>query len=240
MRVNSSEDLSSYAARASWQWQSTDHFFIRGRARLEGKNQLFSGPFLLLASKESAFVRADFYGPDGSVLLSFLLDSTGCLIYQPREVQAYYFTGGIPFGHGLLGVNAVISLIRTGFPIVPESWKIVASADTSSTREIRWAFFADESDSAFTVLQNTELFPSFVTDSFSVSVSSTSWHDAFNAWPMEWSLRSPSINAILRYRSIDTDTEPDESVQYLQIPIAIDTIPSSFCFWTPTFHFPIR
>lgn len=235
-----SEVVSSYSARASWQWQSTDHFFMRGRARLEGKNQLFSGPFLLWASRELGTVRADFSGPDGSVLLSFLLDSTGCLVYQPREVQAYYFPGGIPFNKGLLDVNSVISLIRTGFPVIPEQWKIVASADTSLSEEIRWSFTSDESDSAYVILQNTDLFPTFVTDSFSLSVNSTSWHDSFNAWPMEWSLNSPSINAILRHRSIDTEREPDDSIWLLQIPIAIDTIPSSFNFWDSTFHFPVR
>jgi hypothetical protein len=238
--VNRSAGVLAYAARASWQWEDTDHFLLRGRARLAGENQVFSGPFLLWASRSVPAVRGDFSGPDGSPLVSFLLDSTGCLVYQPEQAEAYYFPGGMPAGSGFLDVYAVISLIRTGFPDVPVQWKIVASCDTSSAEQGRWFFVTSSSDTAMVSLEESRLFPTFNSEDFLLEVTSTSWHDEFHAWPMEWSLNSPSVSVLMRIRSFDTQRVPAGSVWRMNIPVAVDTVVSSDEMWRNSFVFPIR
>ena len=238
--LSGSSRLSSYSARASWQWENTEHFLIRGRARLEGENQVFSGPFLLWASKSIPAVRADFCGPDGSPLVSLLLNSDGCLLYQPEEEHAEFFACGMPAGGGLLDVYAVISLVRTGFPQIPVQWEMVSSCDTLSNDFNRWLFTSLTSDTAVVCLKNTELFPSFATDDFSLEVSVSSWHDEFNAWPMEWRLRSSAVNAVIRIRSYDVETDPQSSVWSLVVPVPVDTL--NFCggVWKSAADFPIR
>ncbi|MCK5786233.1 MAG: hypothetical protein KAH54_06715 [Candidatus Sabulitectum sp.] len=238
--VDLSSEVSSYAGRASWQWESVEHFLLRGRARLQGENQLFSGPFLLWASKEAQAVRADFCGPDGSPVISLLLDSAGCLIYQPEEASAVYVAGGLPAGSGYLDVYAVISLLRTGFPEIPVQWEMVVSADTSSQGEIRWVYTSLTVDTAVVTLKNSRLFPMLDTGSLSLEVTATSWHDQFNAWPLEWTLGSSTVNAIIRLRSYDTETEPPGTVWNLVVPVPIDTVFTEGGRWRSAFEFPIR
>ncbi len=238
--MNRSALVSSYAAKASWQWENADHFLLRGRARLEGENKVFSGPFVLWASKSIPAVRGDFCGPDGSPLISFLLDSAGCLVYQPEQAEAFYFPGGMPAGSGFLDVYAVISLIRTGFPAVPVQWKMVASCDTSSAGQFTWLFVTSSSDTALVSLEESRLFPVFRSDDFLLEVTSTSWHDEFYAWPMEWKLNFPSVGVLMRIRSFDTQSEPISSAWEMTIPVAVDTVVSSGNIWRNSFDFPIR
>ncbi len=238
--VTRSAEVSSYAARASWQWESVDHFLIRGRARLQGENQVFSGPFLLWASKNVPAVRADFCGPDGSPLISLLLDSAGCLIYQPEEEYAFYVTGGMPAGGGYLDVNAVIALIRTGFPAVPVQWEMVASCDTSLQEENRWYFITSATDTALVSLRHSRYFPLFDTGDFSLEVTASSWHDEFNAWPMEWKLGSSSVNAVIRIRSCDAETEPPGSAWSMVVPVPVDTVRTDRGPWRSAFNLPVR
>ncbi len=238
--VSSRDKTSAYGARAAWQWQSLNHFLLRGRARLQGENQVFSGPFLVWVSKEEPAVRADFCGPDGSPIISLLVDESGCLIYHPDLEQASFFAGGIPAGAGYLDVYALISLLRTGYPAIPVQWEIVTSSDTCSTNSVRWLFMASSTDSAVVTLDNSDFFPKFSTEDFTLSVSATSWHEAFRAWPMEWVLNSPSIDAIIRIRSYDIDTYPHESVWNINVPVPVDTITFDQTFWQPSFPLPIR
>ncbi len=239
--VSRSDDVSSYAARAAWQWENTDHFLLRGRARLEGRNQVFSGPLLIWASRSIPAVRADFCGPDGSPLMSLLLDSSGCLLYYPEEATALFFTGGMPAGSGLLDVYAVISLMRTGFPAVPVQWEMFASSDTISQEENRWYFLSPAgSDTAFVSLEHSEIFPLFDAGDFSLEVTASSWHDEFNAWPMEWRLRSSSVNAVVRIRSYDVQREPQSSVWNMVVPVPVDTVRTDYGFWESSFALPIR
>ncbi len=237
---NRSAEVSSYAARAAWQWQGTNHFLVRGRARLSGENQVFSGPFLLWASKELSAVRADFCGPDGSPLVSLLQDSTGCLVYYPKEEQAFHFTAGLPAGAGYLNVNAVISLIRTGFPAVPVQWDMVASCDTSTAEENRWVFVTSSSDTAVVSLEHSRSFPELHTDDLILQISASSWHDQFNAWPMEWQMESSSLNTIIRIRSYDTSADPPDGIWSMTVPVPIDTIYGDGGSWTSAFDLPIR
>jgi hypothetical protein len=237
--IDRTGDVSTYAARASWQWETTDHFLLRGRARLEGGNQVFSGPLMLWASKEVSSVRADFCGPDGSPLISLLLDSAGCLVYQPGEAAAFYVLGGIPAGDAYLDVNAVISLIRTGYPGIPVQWEIAESCDTTSS-DNSWYFTSSFQDTAVVSLKQASLFPFLKAGDFSLEVTATSWHDQFNAWPMEWRLGSPSVNAVIRLRSYDTETEPAGSVWNLMVPVPIDTVWIEGGPWLPAFELPVR
>jgi len=238
--VNRTADVSAYAARASWQWETTSHFLIRGRARLMGENQVFSGPVILWASKDMSAVRADFCGPDGSPQVSLLLDSAGCLIYQPQQSTAFYVSGGIPVGGGCFDVNSVISLIRTGYPGIPVLWEIVDSSDTTVSSENRWLFVSSGLDTAVVSLNRADLFPSLSAGDVFLEVTAASWHDQFNAWPMEWNLSSQAVNAVIRIRSYDTDTEPDDSVWSLVVPVPIDTLWNQTGSWIPAISLPVR
>ena len=238
--VNRADQVTSYAARASWQWETAKHFLIRGRARLEGENQVFSGPFMLWASREVPAVRADFCGPDGSPLISIFLDPDGCLIYKPEEADAFYVIGGMPAGSGYLEVNAVISLLRTGFPSVPVQWKIVESCDTTASEENRWLFLSSAPDTAVVSLKPSHLFPLLNAGDFSLEATASSWHDEFNAWPMEWRLGSNTVNAIIRIRSYDTGREPAEAVWNMVVPVPVDTVYTEGGPWRYAFDFPVR
>jgi hypothetical protein len=224
-----------------WQWENTGSFLLRGRARLAGENQVFSGPFVLWVSRSVPAVRGDFSGPDGSPLVSFMVDSAGCLVYLPEKAEAYYFSGGMPAGRGCLDVYAVISLIRTGFPNTPVPWKMVASCDTSFREQAKWFFVTSSgSDTAVVSLEESRLFPSFRSEGFSLEVTSTSWHDEFHAWPMEWRLTSAGADALVRIRSYDTGREPDSSVWNMVVPVPVDTLVEQCNLWSSSYPFPVR
>jgi hypothetical protein len=213
---------------------------LRGRARMQGANQVFSGPFIILASKQKQVIRADFCGPDGSPAISILADSSGVLVYSPDEADAVFFPGGIPAGNGLLGVNALFSLLRTGFPVVPVQWEMANCCDTLNQSGLLWTFSSQNSGVLEVLLGAGQLFPSISTDEMELRVTATSWHDSFNAWPLEWSLVSPSMSVILRIRTIGTEDEPSETALILNVPVPIDTLLQTSGEWFYSFPVPIR
>lgn len=235
------EELSSrFSASAAWKWESTDEFILRGRARLQGENQVFSGPFVLIASRSALRIRADFCGPDGSPLLSLSGDSTGFLIYYPDQDSAYFFTGGLPMNDGLLAVNAVISLLRTGFPVIPVPWEMAETFEVTSQERIQWRFTSTGADSLSVLLKNGDIFPSIQCGEVSLEVKASSWHDAFIAWPMEWLLSSPSLGVVIRLRSIDTDPLASDTPWEIIVPVPVDTVSAAFREWTYSTPVSIR
>lgn len=213
---------------------------LRGRARIQGANQVFSGPFIILASKQEQAIRADFCGPDGSPVISILADSSGALLYNPDEEYAVFSPDGIPAGNGLLGVNALFSLIRTGFPAVPVQWEMASCCDTLNRPDLLWTFTSPDSGVLQVLLGDGQLFPSISTDDMELRVTATSWHDAFNAWPLEWSLVSPSISVILRIRTISTEDEPSQTAFLLSVPVPVDTLLETSGEWFYSCSVPIR
>lgn len=184
-------------------------------------------------------MRADFCGPDGSPLVSFLGDSAGSVFYYPDRSEAFFFPGGIPLETGFFTVNALISLIRTGFPAVPVHWELTESCDTLGT-SLSWYFKSTGMDSLSVVLHRGSLFPVVSTGDTRLEATATSWHDEFNAWPLEWLLTSPSLRVILKIRSIDTDTSPPESAWNLTVPVPVDTVSLLHGQWTLAEALPIR
>lgn len=221
--------VSRYAAEASWKWQGTESFLLRGRARLHGLNQVFSGPVFIRASVPLGILRADFCGPGGGPLLSVRADSNGTLIYLPEEGDAWYHAEGTPFGSGSLGVNALLSMVRTGYPAVPEHRVLTETCDTLATHP-SWAFTNFMEDSMLVVLDG-DIFPSVFTGETVVRVTASSWHDRFNAWPLEWHLISGDMDIRVRLNSIDVSPEQSSSVWELSVPVPIDTLRSSGGPW---------
>ena len=235
---NPENQVSGYSASAAWKWQNTECFVLRGRARLQGENQVFSGPFMLLSSATDSRIRADFCGPDGSPLLSLSGDSTGFLFYYPDEGRAFFHPSGLPVNQGYLGVNAVISLVRTGFPAVPVPRQMAETYEIAEDGGILWRFTSSGEDSMSVLLCDNQLFPSIVSSDISLSVSASSWHDSFNAWPMEWLLSSPSLSVVIRLRSMDvSDTLPPETPWNLSVPVPVDTIGGANREWV--FEVPV-
>ncbi len=200
---------------------------------------MFSGPFIIWASRSEGAVRADFCGPDGSPLVSFLGDPSGALFYYPDRSEAFFSPGGIPLDTGYLTVNALISLIRTGFPAEPVHWELTETCDTLGT-SLSWRFTSDGTDSLSVVLHGGSLFPVVSTGDTRLEATATSWHDQFNAWPLEWLLSSPSLQVVLRIRSIDTDTPPVQGAWELTVPVPVDTILPPPGEWTLAVALPIR
>lgn len=221
--VDPEELISDYSAAAAWKWQNTDTFVLRGRARLQGENQVFSGPFILLGSRTSSRLRADFCGPDGSPLLSISGDSTGFIFYYPDEGSAYFSPGGLPVNNGVIPVNAVVSLLRTGFPAEPVPWQMSETGSTAEGGSVNWTFTAGVSDSLLVTLAPGELFPRLESGGTALEVTAASWHDAFNAWPMEWSISSPSISVVARLRTFE-ECLPQSSQWELEVPVRTDTL----------------
>ncbi len=236
--VDPLELVSDYSASAAWKWQNTDTFILRGRARLQGENQVFSGPFILLASSTMGRIRADFCGPDGSPLLSLNGDSTGFMFYYPQRTSAVFSPGGLPVNNGLLRVNAVISLIRTGFPLVPVSWEMAETYHESNDGNIVWDLVSGTGSMEVT-LKPGDIFPAVESGDTRLEVTAASWHQSFSAWPMEWLFSSPSLSVVAKLRSFD-EVEAGGQNWELILPVIPDTLAEPMYPWEYARSLPIR
>ncbi|HPF32168.1 MAG TPA: hypothetical protein PK907_04050 [Candidatus Sabulitectum sp.] len=235
------EAASEFAASAAWKWQNTHAFILRGRARLQGRNQVFSGPFILLASVSPAVIRGDFCGPDGSPTVSILGDSTGFTVYQPGEARAVFYQAGLPVHDGLLDVNAVISLLRTGYPDIPVHWVMDETYLPGENGSVQWTFASSSSSDPMTVnLEPGDLFPSVEAGPINLSVTASSWHDSFRAWPLEWLLDSPELGLVVRLRSIEEESALGPERWILTVPVPVDTVSALWEPWAVAGDIPIR
>ncbi|PIE52126.1 hypothetical protein CSA37_08140 [Candidatus Fermentibacteria bacterium] len=232
------ETADSYSASAVWRWQNTNDFVLRGRARLQGESRVFSGPFIVRASRKLQLIRADFCGPDGSPLLSILVDSLGSTVYAPDEGTAYRVPGGFPFGNAALSVNAIISLMRTGFPCVPVQREMMNAI--SEQEKSLWFFESGQGDSMTVSLESGALLPCIESEDISLSPVAASWHDRFHLWPLEWELVSENISVIMRIRSIDEFENLTEGSFQLIIPVPVDTFAVQMPLWSYSVLPPVR
>ena len=235
------EAASEFAASAAWKWQNTRCFILRGRARIQGRNQVFSGPFILLASVSPPVIRGDFCGPDGSPTVSIRGDSTGFTVYHPGESQAVFYQEGLPVNDGLLDVNAVISLLRTGYPDIPVHWVMADAFDPGENGSLSWTFASPTSSEPMTVnLEPGDLFPSTAAGPTTLSVTASSWHDAFRAWPLEWLLDSPELGLVVRVRSIEEEENLEPERWMITVPVPVDTVSALWERWSVAGDIPIR
>ncbi len=202
---------------------------------------MFSGPFIFLASVSPPVIRGDFCGPDGSPTVSIRGDSTGFTVYYPGESQAVFYQTGLPVNDGLLDVNAVISLLRTGFPGIPVHWVMADTFLPGENGSLHWTFSSSSSSEPMTVsLEPGDLFPSISTGATTLSVTASSWHDAFRAWPLEWLLDSPELGLVIRVRSIEEESALEPERWMMTVPVPVDTVPALWEHWTVTGDIPIR
>ncbi|MCD4847065.1 MAG: hypothetical protein K8R76_02610 [Candidatus Aegiribacteria sp.] len=229
-----------YASRISFGWGNLDCFQLRGNARLQGSNLVARGPFVLWGSTLDNLLRGDFYGPDGSPVLSMNGDSTGILIYMPQDDYAVFMPGGLQTGSGTITTEDLIYLIRTGFPLLLEAWMIADGAKVDNGI-IEWFFTVPDSmEYMHLSMYSGDMFPSIcIWDSGRFEITASSPHDEYRAWPWKWILSINSNSVSIELTSINSSAIPWEGIWEMIVPIPVDTLCSSAC-WQPGWNIPQR
>ena len=229
-----------YASRISFGWRNLDCFQLRGNVRLQGSNLVARGPFVLWGSVPDIMLRGDFYGPDGRPVLSMNGDSTGILIYMPQDDYAVFMPGGLQTGSGTITTNDLIYLIRTGFPLLLESWMIAEGAHIGHGT-IEWSFTVPDSTGYMHLsMHSGDLFPSIcIWDSGRFEITASSPHDEYRAWPWNWILSINSNSVNIELTDINSSAIPWEGIWEMIVPIPVDTLDSS-AFWQPAWNIPHR
>jgi hypothetical protein len=214
-------------------------FQMRGRASLRDGNLLANGPFVLWGSMPDNLLRGDFYGPDGKPVVSIRIDSAGALIYFPVDETAIYSRGGIPIGEGILPVSDLIHLLRTGFPVALEQWQVMDGAVVVNGK-ILWTFETFEADTLEVILEPGDLFPDDISwDSGSASITGSTYHDEFNAWPEKWILFADGTGTEISTTALISPAEPWDELWNLNVTIDIDTLAPAPA-WQPAWEIQIR
>lgn len=217
-----------YSSRIAFGWKNLGSFQLRGNARLQGSNLVARGPFVLWGDADEGLLRADFYGPDGRPVVSLNGNSTGMLIYMPQDEYAAFIPGGLRIGGGTIRTVDLIHLLRTGYPLVMESWEITGSASITGER-IQWVFCAgDTADRMVLSMKERDIFPSeceWKTGKFIITASSP--HDEYNAWPWIWSTRINGSAVDIELTEINNTAVPWEGIWTMAVPIPIDTLDST-------------
>lgn len=207
-----------YSARASFCWENLDHFQLRGRARALGESLVAEGPFVVWGTRFPPRLRGDMYGPDGRPMVSFYCDTTGFLGYFPADETAFFQPGGLRAGSGILPVLSLLSLLRTGFPVPPEHRVLAELYDDGV-----WRFQASGDTAILTY--DGGLFPkSLVMGGIEASVTRSSWHDEYQAWPGGWCIVTPSGSTEFTLSTIDVSTEPWDAIWTLGTTVPVDTL----------------
>jgi len=229
-----------YASRITFYWENLGIFQLRGNARLQGSSRVARGPFVLWGDPLDGLLRGDFYGPDGRPVVSLMGDSTGMLIYMPQDEHAVFMPLGLQTGSGTIPTIDLIHLLRTGYPLILESWEITESALINDA-DIQWLFSAsDSADRMILTLQDGDIFSPICelrTGKFSICGSSP--HDEYNAWPWSWSTQINDSAVDIELTEINSTAVPWEGIWTLVVPIPIDTI-DYIPAWQPVFQLEQR
>jgi len=229
-----------FGTRASFMWQNTDVFQIRGNCRLEDASLVARGPFVLWGSAPDTLLRGDFYGPDGGPVVSLRADPTGMTLYFPEEGSALFTPIGLRTGDAVLPTIDLIHMLRTGFPMLLEPWMISDGA-IASEGSVHWNFTSiDESTLMTLTLQNGSLFPSVCFWSGGeLRITAASSHDEYNAWPWKWETEIDGSTVELELTHVNAEAVPWEGIWNLTIPLPVDTIAAA-APWTPVWHIEVR
>ncbi len=215
-----------FASRCRAQWESAGVFLVSGRARVDGGDFLFEGRFAIWGDIAGSRARGDLCGPDGMPVLSWSVDSSRALFYMPREEVAFVHPGGLDAGPFTLPVQDLLFLVRTGFPVALEAWQIAEGASASGG-SAEWTFLPGEAGICVS-MDPGDLFPSsFVWDGGSASITSSSAHDEYRAWPAAWRVVAGGVTAVVDLASFDDAAEPWPGLWDLAIPpsTSVDTLP---------------
>ena len=229
-----------YASRCAFQWQNLDTFLMRGNARLQGSNLVARGPFVLWGDGPGERLRGDFYGPDGHPVVSVQGDSTGILLYLPRDEAAVFMPMGLQSGGGTLATADLVHLLRTGFPAVMEAWQMVDAAGIDNGR-LFWRFItSDSSETMVLSMEDGDLFPyecSWISGYFTIEASSP--HDEYRAWPWCWTISVDSQRVELELTEVGSAEIPHEGIWGMNVPVPVDTVVCS-PLWQSGRKFDIR
>lgn len=152
-----------------------------------------------------------------------------------------FYQEGLPVNDGLLDVNAVISLLRTGYPDIPIHWVMADAFDPGENGSLSWTFSSPTSSEPMTVnLEPGDLFPSTAAGPTTLSVTASSWHDEFRAWPLEWLLDSPELGLVVRVRSIEEEENLEPERWMITVPVPVDTVSALWERWSVAGDIPIR
>lgn len=220
-----SREVQLYASRAAFGWENLEAFQLRGNARFQGSNLVARGPFVLWGDARRALLRGDFYGPDGRPVVSARADSTGLLVYLPQEGNAFFMPEGLHAGSGTIPVRDLIHLLRTGYPLIMESWQIVDLARTGDNR-ITWLFTSPGSDAGMLLqMERGRLFPTSCTwDTGEFTINAASPHGEYRAWPWSWSTRLGEEIVNLELTDVNAEAVPWEGIWDLNVPVPVDTL----------------
>jgi hypothetical protein len=218
-----------YASRAAFGWEQLDVFQLRGNCRLDDRSLVARGRFVLWGSRNGSLLRGDFYGPDGSPVVSMMADSSGMTLYLPAEESALFMPLGLATGTATLTTRSIIHLIRTGFPLDLEPWELADGASySSSAGGIIWKLSAGTKDTLTVTLENGGLFPaSSVWPGGELLVTGSSPHDEYNAWPWTWRTVINGSTLELELTQVDTDAVPWPGIWNMVVPVPIDTLQAS-------------
>lgn len=156
------------------------------------------------------------------------------LVYLPREEYASFSREGLQNGSGVIPTEDLIFLLRTGFPLLMESWQIADLAEYEDGR-IFWRFAAGPDDNEMQLrMDRGDLFPSECSwDSGSFFISAASPHGEYRAWPWRWSIAAGDNSVELELTEINMTSVPGGGIWSLFIPVTIDTL-DAMPRWEPS------
>lgn len=225
--------VSLYTGRITFAQNNLTTFQLRGTARLCGTNLVARGRFVLWGSADDCLLRGDFYGPDGSPILSMRADSSGLVMYFPKDETALFTPNGIQVGNGTIATRDLIFMLRTGFPMQLEPW-IIQSGAIIATDCIRWNFnILHEADVITLEFEPDLLFPSRIFwEDGEISITAASPHDEYSAWPFCWEFQSGETEVELELTNIVNPAVPRPGIWNLVVPVHVDTL-ASMSLWKP-------
>lgn len=232
--------VSSYIGRITFAQDYLTSFQLKGSARLCGSNLVARGRFVLWGSASDCLLRGDFYGPDGSPVLSVHGDSTGIIMYFPDDETAVFAPFGMPVGAGTISTEDMIFMLRTGFPLLLEPWVIESGAVTDRDC-IRWDFCIMRAlDSMALELEPPGLFPACLAwQDGEILITAASPHDEYSAWPSCWEFHSGETEIELALTDIIHPAVPWSGIWDLSVPVHIDTLAVT-PLWKPDWNIPVH
>ncbi|OPL18261.1 MAG: hypothetical protein AVO35_05275 [Candidatus Aegiribacteria sp. MLS_C] len=212
-----------YSSRTAFAWENLSTFRIRGNARLDGESLVARGPFVLWGDPHEVLLRGDFYGPDGRPVVSLRGDTSGLTVYLPQEEYAFFTPIGLQAGEGTIRTRDLIFLLRTGFPVMLESWQISDLADCGGGSVV-WEFLAD-GDTMSLMMESGGLFPSVCSwGNGGFSIDAASPHDEYRAWPWKWTTSMDSNAVEIELTESGTRPVPAEGIWNMAVPFPPETL----------------
>ncbi|MBN1434905.1 hypothetical protein JW921_09105 [Candidatus Fermentibacterales bacterium] len=240
---------SSYCARASLGWERLSVFQMTGTARFSGPEVRTRGRFALWGDRAGTRLRGDLYGPDGKPVLSCFADTSGMTAYFPGEETAWFCPGGCPVGEAILTTHDCLCAARTGLPVDPEPWVLMAGALTDTARgSVTWELRPSgrrsgpvpAGDPLRIELKPGELFPgSWSWPGGQALIFLSTPGDEYQSWPGGWRFESQSTVVEIEVVTVNSPADDWPELWSITVPVEIDTL-GCVSSWAPSWEIPVR